>query len=164
MRRLKFPLLAVTGFILGYNLSPLVPGSGVEQPFSFNHQIHRPMDCTFCHPGAQAGIKAGLPKVEICLRCHATSPLNKSQYREVWSQAERGSPITWNKLTKVPSHVYFSHNRHVKLGGLACQQCHGNISMITSPPHFALKDISMKNCRNCHQNANVTQDCAACHR
>ena len=164
MRLLRILLLSVAGLVLGYNLSPLLPGAGVEQPFSFNHQVHRVMDCTLCHSGARAGIKAGFPQAEICLKCHAISPLTNSKYQEVWEQAESGNPIRWNKLAKVPGHVYFSHNRHVHLAGLDCQVCHGKISMAEKPPSSLLKKISMNNCLDCHRKNNVSQDCAACHR
>lgn|SRR5574341_1178325 len=164
MRLLRILLFSAAGLVLGYNLSPLLPGAGVEQPFSFNHQVHRVMECTLCHSGARTGVKAGLPRAEICLKCHATSPLANARYQEVWKQAENGSPILWQKLSKVPRHVYFSHNRHKQIAGLDCQQCHGNMSMRASPPSSPLKKISMNNCLNCHRKNNVSQDCAACHR
>ena len=164
MRILRILVLALVGFTLGYNLSPLLPGSGLEQPFSFNHQVHRVMDCTLCHSGAKAGVQAGLPQAEICLKCHATSPLANANYREIWKLAESGNPIRWNKLAKVPNHVYFSHNRHVRLAGLDCQECHGKISLAEKPPSSPLKKISMNNCLDCHRKSKVSQDCAACHR
>ena len=164
MRILRILVLALVGFTLGYNLSPLLPGIGVEQPFSFDHQIHRVMDCTLCHSGAKAGVQAGLPQAEVCLKCHATSPLANANYREIWKLAESGNPIRWNKLAKVPNHVYFSHNRHVRLAGLDCQECHGKISLAEKPPSSPLKKISMNNCLDCHRKSKVSQDCAACHR
>ena len=164
MRLLRILLLSVAGLVLGYNLSPLLPGAGVEQPFSFNHQIHRVMDCTLCHSGAKTGIKAGLPEAELCLKCHATSPLTNARYQKVWNQAESGNQVLWNKLANVPAHVYFSHNRHMRLAGLDCQVCHGKISMAEKPPSSLLKKISMNNCLDCHRKSNVSQDCAACHR
>jgi len=164
MRIFRILVLALVGFTLGYNLSPLLPGSGVEQPFSFNHQVHRVMDCTLCHSGAKAGVQAGLPQAEVCLKCHATSPLANANYREIWKLAESGNPIRWNKLAKVPNHVYFSHNRHVRLAGLDCQECHGKISLAEKPPSSPLKKISMNNCLDCHRKSKVSQDCAACHR
>lgn len=164
MRIFRILVLALVGFTLGYNLSPLLPGGGVEQPFSFNHQVHRVMECTLCHSGARAGVQAGLPQAEVCLKCHATSPLANANYQEVWEQAESGIPIRWNKLAKVPNHVYFSHNRHVRLAGLDCQECHGKISLAEKPPSSPLKKISMNNCLDCHRKSKVSQDCAACHR
>lgn len=164
MRLLRILLISAAGLILGYNLSPLLPGAGVEQPFSFNHLAHRVMDCALCHPGAKAGTKAGLPQAEICLKCHATSPLDNAKYQKVWEHTENGIPILWRKLAKVPTHVYFSHNRHVRLAGLDCQQCHGKMFMTTSPPSSPLKKISMNNCLDCHRKNNVSQDCATCHR
>lgn len=164
MKALKFIVLAGMGFVLGLNLSPLLPGSGVEQPFSFNHKAHRVMECTLCHPGAKNGIKAGLAKSEICLKCHATSPLSEKEYQKIWQQAENGVAILWNKLARVPNHVYFSHNRHVNLAGIDCQECHGKILLATKLPDTPLKKISMDNCLKCHRKNKVSEDCASCHR
>ena len=36
-------------------------------------------------------------------------------------------PIEWVKVHNLPDHVYFNHSQHVKVGGIACQTCHGNI-------------------------------------
>jgi hypothetical protein len=164
VRIFKVIFLAVGGFVVGYNLSPLLPGSGVEHPFSFNHNAHRVMECTICHPGARSGTRAGLASSEICLKCHATSPLSRDDYQKVWQQAERGTPILWSKLTRMPSHVYFSHNRHVHLAGLDCQECHGEIHLTSKLPSAPLKKASMNNCLECHEKNNAPEDCAACHR
>ncbi len=164
MKILKFVALAGLGLILGLNLSPLLPGVGVEQPFSFNHYVHRVMECTLCHAGARTGIKAGLAKSQTCLKCHATSPLSGKNYQKIWEQAEGGTPIGWHELAQVPNHVYFSHNRHENLAGLDCQECHGKIFLTSSLPKTPLKKISMNNCLACHRKNKVSQDCAACHR
>src|SRR5574341_445385 len=107
--------MSAVGLILGYNLSSLLPKGGIEQPFAFNHEKHRVMDCVLCHAGAKTGVKAGFPEAQVCQKCHAISPLADTNYQEVWNQAESGNPLLWRKLAKVPDHVYFSHNRHVHL-------------------------------------------------
>ena len=38
-----------------------------------------------------------------------------------------GEPIKWNKVHNLPDHVYFSHQQHVVVGGLQCQNCHGDV-------------------------------------
>lgn len=161
---LRLILLSAVGFILGYNLSSLLPKDGIEQPFAFNHEKHRVMGCTLCHTGATAGAKAGFPAVEVCQKCHAISPLPDAKFQEAWKQAESGNPLLWLRLAKVPTHVYFSHNRHILLAGLNCEQCHGMISTTVKPPSSPLKEIAMNNCLDCHIKNNVSQDCAACHR
>jgi len=164
MKVIKFIALAALGLILGLNLSPLLPGVGVEQPFSFNHYVHRVMECNLCHTGARNQPKAGLADIKTCLKCHATSPLSPKNYQKVWEQAEKENLMQWNKLAKVPSHVYFSHNRHVNLAGLDCQECHGRIFLTTKLPNTTLKKISMDNCLDCHRKNKISQDCASCHR
>ena len=39
-----------------------------------------------------------------------------------------GEPIKWNKVHNLPDHVFFSHQQHVTVGGLQCQNCHGDVS------------------------------------
>ena len=37
------------------------------------------------------------------------------------------SPIIWNRVYVLPDHVFFSHQQHVTVGGLKCQNCHGKV-------------------------------------
>ncbi len=71
--------------------------------------------------------------------------------------------IPWKRLYRVPPDVYFSHRRHVVLGEIECQTCHGDIGKSSMPPSRPLK-ISMKKCLKCHERRNVNNDCISCHR
>ena len=37
------------------------------------------------------------------------------------------TPIEWIRVHNLPDHAYFNHAQHVTVGGLECQQCHGNM-------------------------------------
>ena len=37
------------------------------------------------------------------------------------------TPIEWVRVHNLPDHAYFNHAQHVTVGGLECQQCHGNM-------------------------------------
>ena len=43
----------------------------------------------------------------------------------------RASPLKWNKVHNLPDHVFFSHQQHVVVGGLECQNCHGDVGKYT---------------------------------
>jgi hypothetical protein len=137
------------------------------QPYAYNHAVHTAKaDCTLCHRGARDGTRAGLPSMEVCTRCHATAPGAKPTAKDqaLWAQALKGNAPPWNRLYRLPSHVFFSHRRHVTVGGIACERCHGDMEHRTSPPAYALKTLKMPDCLGCHQQEKVTVDCTGCHR
>lgn len=83
-------------------------------------------------------------------------------YVESWKKS--GEDIPWRRIYDVPSHVYYSHRRHVTVAGIECATCHGDIGASTAPPRAPLNDISMAFCIACHEEQEVTTDCNACHR
>ncbi|MGB0424026.1 MAG: cytochrome c3 family protein, partial [Flavobacteriales bacterium] len=42
-----------------------------------------------------------------------------------------GDPLKWVKVHNLPDHVYFNHSQHVEVGGLICQNCHGDVAKYT---------------------------------
>ena len=137
------------------------------QPYAYNHAVHTAKaDCTLCHRGARDGTRAGLPDLQVCTRCHATAPgkTPSAADQALWKQALEGAAPPWNRLFRVPSHIFFSHRRHVTVASIACATCHGDMEHQKSPPLYALKTLKMRDCLGCHQQENVTVDCTACHR
>ena len=43
----------------------------------------------------------------------------------------QGKPLKWDKVHNLPDHVFFSHQQHVVVGGLECQNCHGDVGKFT---------------------------------
>jgi hypothetical protein len=62
-----------------------------------------------------------------------------------------GGVVHWKRVHRLPDHVYFAHQWHVK-AGIACQTCHGPIQEMTVVRQYA--DLSMGWCLDCHRNSN----------
>jgi mono/diheme cytochrome c family protein len=121
-----------------------------EQPIKFSHAIHvceNEIDCQYCHSTVEKSKHASIPSTNVCMNCHkgvkkgrqyGTEEIGKI-YAAIGFNPETGTyiedykeePIRWNKVHNLPDHVYFNHSQHVKVGGLACQNCHGDVAKYT---------------------------------
>src|SRR5438874_4166965 len=86
-------------------------------PFSHEHHVGGlGLDCRYCHTSVETSSFAGVPPSQTCMNCHAQlytlAPLLEP-VRESW---QRGQPIAWNRVNKVPDFVYFDHSVHVSAG------------------------------------------------
>ena len=161
-------VLCVVGLLILVSLVVFVlrRRQAVAQPIAFNHNLHVEklgLECNHCHQGVETGPFATLPKAEVCLECHAQPLSEKPEEAKVRLYGE-GREIPWKRFTRVPNHVYFSHRRHVKLGQVSCESCHGQMGKRTRPPSKAPKVLSMKDCLECHQKQGASVDCVSCHR
>ncbi len=163
---MKFFLIGLAaGFLILFLLIGLGIGSRPQQPISFNHKKHmeQGLQCDTCHPYSETQIFAGMPTVATCMECHK-EPITKSPEEEKIRQfAAKGKEISWKRIYSEPDHVFFSHRRHVVLGKLPCQTCHGNIAERERPPTKPWVDMTMSWCMNCHTKKKVTNDCLECH-
>lgn len=140
------------------------------QPIAFSHQLHAgemKMDCAFCHFNAERGKHAGVPPMSVCLGCHGADKgavQNKSpqiaklldidakgSYTGNDGVVHEGGVVHWNRVHKLPDHVYFSHQWHVK-AGVACQTCHGAVEEMAVVRQHAT--LSMGWCLDCHRKSN----------
>jgi hypothetical protein len=132
------------------------------QPINFSHEIHTSMvECDTCHQYYMERKVAGRPTVEICTSCH--SEAETSEQEKILSYAERGEEIPWQRVFKLPDHVYFSHMRHVAVGNIKCAACHGQVEKMGVPLVKPLVKIKMDFCIDCHKKLQITRDCNACH-
>jgi mono/diheme cytochrome c family protein len=165
-----------------------VPGAPV-QPILFSHLIHAgsfQIDCQYCHADARRSEYAGMPSVERCLGCHRViGAQDNPEIAKIQPYADRGQPIPWVRVFKVPEFTYFPHKPHVR-AGVACQSCHGPIERMrvvgaqTGPTLVndlanliglkpAPPPLSMGWCIECHRRENAARgtqaplDCVACH-
>ncbi|HLC27071.1 MAG TPA: cytochrome c3 family protein [bacterium] len=142
--------------------------SRVQQPIQFNHNLHvekNGLSCDTCHQYYAEYQPAGIPKIEVCATCHVAPMGQSPEEAKVRSYVEKGKEIPWVKIHNVPDHVYFSHRRHVTLGKVDCQICHGKVKERKTPFEKPVVNIiSMDFCINCHKQRKVTNDCAACHK
>jgi len=139
----------------------------VPQPIAFNHLRHTSelqLDCAFCHQYVTVGAHAGLPESELCGYCHQTAQGESAEAARVTELLNAGTPFRFNKLFRLPSHVYYTHRRHVGVAELDCTNCHGGIATTERPPRRPLVRIDMDFCLDCHRTRGQTLDCNACHR
>jgi len=139
----------------------------VRQPIAFNHRKHTEqlqLNCEFCHQFVRTGAHPGLPALETCAMCHAAVQGNSREAARVTEYVTAGRPLVFVKLFRLPPHVFYTHRRHVGIAELACQKCHGDIALTTSPPDQPLVRVSMRFCLDCHRRMGQTTDCIACHR
>lgn len=62
-------------------------------------------------------------------------------------------PIEWLRIHNLPDHVYFNHSQHVKVGEVACEQCHGDVKEMEVVKQYS--PLSMGWCINCHRETEV---------
>jgi len=139
----------------------LVP-SRLSQPVSFPHSTHRGIACAVCHAGVETAARAAIPQGDLCARCHAAAP--KGVDAAAWIPVAAGRPIPWQRVTRLPDHVAFSHRRHVTVARLACESCHADIGQRAAPPAGPPLRLDMNTCLGCHRQERASEDCAACHR
>ncbi len=159
--------LAIASFALalvstGFLVQPKLP----MQPVAFNHKKHvdNGVACTDCHAGAQEQARATLPPLSTCMNCHQTALSGSPEEEKVRAASAANTELLWQRLTSVPPHVYFSHRRHVKIGGVDCAECHGQMKNATSPPTRTFRPLNMNDCIHCHDQRGIKADCNDCHR
>jgi hypothetical protein len=154
-----------------------------EEPLLFDHSIHTQLagiECAFCHRSAAKGFSAGYPDVEQCMFGHnvvATVP-EIEKVRTAWTNQQ---PIVWERIHRMPDHVHFVHEAHVKafanpdmrsklaaeLGadpsrvGFECSVCHGDVTQMSQV--VQVRQLNMGDCVDCHRQNNAPTECTACH-
>jgi hypothetical protein len=139
----------------------------IDQPVAFNHLKHTKdlgLACEFCHPYVRSGAHAGLPGAETCGMCHQVRQGTSTEAARVTELLSGGDSLRFNKLFRLPGHVFYTHRRHAGIAGLECANCHGAIAETERPPFRPLVRITMDYCLDCHREQQQTLDCNACHR
>lgn len=136
------------------------------QPIAFPHDRHAGdfgIDCQYCHFSAERSRSAGIPPVATCMGCHtfvagSENPEEVATLRSYWEQEEA---IPWNRIYRVPDHVFFPHMRHVA-ADVECAACHGNVEEIGVIQEVN-QPLTMGWCVGCHIESDASRDCTACH-
>ena len=177
---------------------------GEDQPIAFSHVIHvqeNDIACEFCHRNVSKGQAATVPAVEQCLFCHKTIADSANPelaklmgYVELGPQGEVVSlqPIDWEKVHRLPDHVQFVHEAHVRYftqgGGVSQATAKGVeegffaagqeptetqlLEATCSICHGKIRDmekvkqvraLKMGDCVDCHRDLNAPTDCTTCH-
>jgi len=160
--------------------------SGIEQPIEFPHKTHIALNipCAGCHQRAEKDAVAGRPPTALCLACHASGDSKSAEIKKLKAYGEKGQEIPWQRVWRLPAHVFFSHRVHVTGAKLTCQSCHGPMETLDRPPARPLKTLAMDECIACHTKSKSTtraatvaqpthfnvgaqqlaNDCIVCHR
>ena len=167
--------LALTFVISAWLGRPVIFGysEGPDQPIAFPHPTHVEdlgMDCTFCHRNVTEGAAATIPSAGLCLTCHQVVGDDLPEVEKLREMvAENGRPIDWVRVHRVPDHVHFVHEAHIRFfserDGIAetavCATCHGDVGSMEKVEQ--VRDLKMGDCVNCHRDNGAPTDCTTCH-
>lgn len=167
----------------------LIDASGVQR----TNQNGEPLmalglDCTFCHRTVTTQANAGVPPVAQCAFCHkAIGPDSSQPLTELREHAgiigDTPSPINWRRVHRLPDHVRFVHEPHIRyltanpsaignstsavtsqtsvMPALTCSTCHGDVASMAQVEQ--VEGLKMGQCVDCHRDNGAPTDCAACH-
>ena len=175
----------LAGFVLTIAFSALVVSAwfglpldvfgfneGPDQPIAFPHTTHVNdigLDCTFCHRNVTKGHAASIPAVGLCMTCHTTVGQDKPEVQKLLSFHEAGRPIDWVRVHRVPDHVKFVHEPHIRFfseqqkvaASGTCSICHGDVGSMAKVKQ--VRSLKMGDCVGCHRENSAPADCVTCH-
>ncbi|HLA38804.1 MAG TPA: cytochrome c3 family protein [Candidatus Glassbacteria bacterium] len=131
-------------------------GYGPDQPIPFSHKLHAgdyKMDCLYCHSAAEKGPHAGIPPMNVCMGCHSVVGLDKENIKNLNKIYNAGKVVEWQRVHRLPDHVYFSHKWHLR-AGVQCQTCHGDVAAM--PLISQVNKLEMGDCLDCHRRSEYT--------
>ena len=131
-------------------------GYAPTQPIAFSHKLHAgfyEIDCKFCHSGVEKGKSAVIPSANVCMNCHGELRRGSPEIQKIYNALEKNEPIQWVRVHNLPDLSYFNHSQHVKVGGIECQTCHGQIQEMEVVQQVSL--LTMGWCINCHREWDV---------
>jgi len=130
------------------------------QPIPFSHKLHAgeyKIDCNYCHTGVTKSKQANIPSLNICMNCHTyikSGPkFGQDAIAKVVDAYNSNKPIKWVRVHNLPDLAYFNHAQHVKVGGIECTTCHGQIDTMEVVRQHA--PLTMGWCINCHRETAV---------
>jgi len=126
-------------------------GYAPEQPVPFSHELHAGklgMSCVYCHSNVERSPHAAVPDTQTCMNCHQTIKSNSPLLSLVRESFDKGTPVEWKRVHRLPDYAFFNHAQHVNRG-VGCVSCHGQINEMPVVVHE--KPLSMGWCLNCHR-------------
>lgn len=127
-------------------------GYAPDQPIKFSHKLHAgyyEIDCKYCHTGVEKSKNANIPSANICMNCHNAIKTNSPEIQKIYTAIENDEPIQWVRIHNLPDLAYFNHAQHVRVGGLDCENCHGEIKEMEVVQQHSL--LTMGWCIDCHR-------------
>lgn len=126
-----------------------------EQPIPYSHKLHvgqLKLDCRYCHQEVEKGRFATVPPTETCMNCHNVVRQDSPHIQKLKEYHEKGEPVPWKRVHKLPDFVFFNHSVHVN-SGVSCYACHGKIEEMDEKGVKQAKPLMMADCLSCHRNA-----------
>ena len=142
--------------ILGLFTVGVQQGYAPDQPIKFSHKLHAgyyEIDCKYCHTGVEKSKSANIPSANICMNCHNRIKTTSPEIQKIYKHIENDEPIQRVRVHNLPDLSYINHSQHVKVGGLECEQCHGEIKKMEVVQQHSL--LTMGWCINCHRKTEV---------
>ncbi|UTA67594.1 c-type cytochrome [Emticicia sp. 21SJ11W-3] len=151
-----FVLLATKATFDGLYGIGVHQGYAPKQPISFSHKLHAgemKINCAYCHTGVYKGKQSGIPSANICMNCHNTIKRESPEIQKIYTAIETNKPIEWVRVHNLPDLAYFNHAQHTNVGGLDCNNCHGEIAKMEVVQQRAT--LTMGWCVDCHRKTEV---------
>lgn len=137
------------------------------QPIKYSHALHAgtmKIECQYCHGGAYKSKNASIPSLNVCMNCHKVVKTESAEIQKIYTalgydpatqkyDSTKARPIQWVRIHNLPDLAYFNHSQHVKVGGIACQTCHGQVQ--TMEEVYQYSPLTMKWCIQCHKRTEV---------
>lgn len=161
------------------------------QPVNFSHKVHAEkagQKCEDCHAFRDDGSSAGIPTLDKCAGCHS-APMGTTVAEKnfIDRYVTQNREPDWKDYARQPENVWFSHATHVKLGGMKCETCHGDMGAQDGLRPYQQDRISgysrdifgrparpvsfrrqggmtMDDCVNCHRQHGLEHSCLDCHK
>jgi mono/diheme cytochrome c family protein len=131
-------------------------GYAPTQPIAFSHKLHAgeyKINCNYCHTGVYKSKSANIPSANICMNCHNAIKQESPEIQKIYKAISSGKPIEWVRVHNLPDLAYFNHSQHVKVGGVECKQCHGEVEKMEVVQQYS--PLTMGWCINCHRETAV---------
>lgn len=122
-----------------------------EQPVPFSHKLHAgdlQIKCMYCHTGVEKSAHSTVPPTQTCMNCHVAIKTESPKLQQVRDSWEKGEPIEWRKVHKLPDYVAFNHSRHIR-AMIDCKSCHGEVEKMGVVTQ--MQPLSMGWCLDCHR-------------
>ena len=185
--------VVVVLLISWFSNPPFGLGNAPAQPIAFPHTVHvaeNNIQCEFCHRNVTKGTAATVPAVETCLFCHKDidggTVTGQEEINKVRTAFETDTPINWERVHRLPDHVRFIHEAHiryftdetigVKYGingeeltespdvAQTCTICHGDVANKEVVEPKTGQSLKMGTCVDCHRVNSISTDCTICHK